>query len=223
MLRFDQAAWIGIFALSSGAAFGAPAATSSPADAGAVNAVWVDHDLAFTYMGFTTHYSCGGMEDKVKYVLKQLGARPGYKVTSSGCVNLSGPEIMPRARVRAALPMEATPELLAQLARDRSTRELAAKVGGKPAASADAATAQFPAVWRTVTFEGTPISDVQDGDCELMEQLLKQVLKPMGVREVAGSSLSCVPHQVPINAVNLKLQVLSPPEQPAKAVTKAKP
>jgi len=45
----------------------------------------------------------------------------------------------------------------------------------------------------------------------------------MGVREVAGSSLSCVPHQVPINAVNLKLQVLSPREEPAKSATKARP
>jgi hypothetical protein len=185
------------------------AGAASAADNAAVNAVWVDKDLSFTYMGFTSHYSCGGIQDKVAYVMKQLGARPGYKVTVAGCLNGSGPEIMPRVRVRAALPREATPEVLAELARDRSTRELAARAQGKPAAAADEATAQFPATWRTVTFEGTPISEVQDGDCELMEQLTREVLLPMGVREVKGSKLDCVPHQVPLNAVNLKLQVLA--------------
>jgi hypothetical protein len=68
-----------------------------------------------------------------------------------------------------------------------------------------------------VTFEGTPISDIQDGDCELMQQLIRNVLQPMGVREIAGSRLNCVPHQVPINAVSVKLQVLSPPQAAAPA------
>jgi hypothetical protein len=191
------------------------AGVASAADSAAVNAVWVDKDLAFTYMGFTSHYSCGGIQDKVAYVMKQLGARPGFKVTTSGCVNMNGPEIMPRVRVRAALPRAATPEVLAELARERSTRELAARAqGNKPAAAAAEATVQFPATWRTVTFEGTPSSEVQDGDCELMEQLMRQVLLPMGVREVNGSRLNCVPHQLPLNAVNLQLQVLAAQQVP---------
>jgi hypothetical protein len=188
---------------------------ASAADNATVDAVWVDKDLSFTYMGFTSHYSCGGVQDKVAYVMQQLGARPDFKVTVAGCLNeSSGPEIMPRVRVRAALPREATPAVLAELARVRSTRELAAHAQGKPAAAADEATAAFPAAWRTVTFEGTPSSAVQDGDCELMEQLIRQVLVPMGVREVKGSKLDCVPHQVPLNAVNVKLQVLAPTRAP---------
>jgi len=39
----------------------------------------------------------------------------------------------------------------------------------------------------------------------------------MGVREIAGSRLNCVPYQVPINAVSVKLQVLSPPQAAAPA------
>ena len=219
MRRSSLAVLVGTLVFACGIARAAGAAASSAADAGTVNAVWVDHDLSFTYMGFTSHYSCTGIEGKVRYVMKQLGARHGYRVTSSGCYNMSGPEIMPRVRVRAALPQEATPELLAQLEKDRSKRELVARTGGKPVASIDEVTAKFPATWRNVKFEGTPLSDVQDGDCELMEQLIRNVLKPMGVREIAGSSLNCVPHQVPINAVNVKLQVLSAPQvdSPAKA------
>ena len=219
MCRSSLAIVVGTLVFACGAARAAGAAAPSAADAGAVNAVWVDHDLSFTYMGFTSHYSCSGIENKVRYVMKQLGARPGYRVTSSGCINMSGPEIMPRVRVRAALPQEATPEVLAQLEKDHSMRELAARAGGKPVAPIEEVTARFPATWRNVTFEGTPMSDVQDGDCELMEQLIRNVLKPMGVREIAGSNLSCVPHQVPLNAVNVKLQVLSAPQvdAPAKA------
>jgi len=212
MRRSSLVILVGTLVLVCGVARAAGAAAASAADAGTVSAVWVDHDLAFTYMGFTSHYSCSGIEGKVSYVMKQLGARPGYKVTSYGCINMNGPEIMPRVRVRAALPQEATPEVLAQLETDRSKRELVARAGGKPVAAIDEVTAKFPATWRNVTFEGTPLSDVQDGDCELMEQLIRNVLKPMGVREIEGSNLNCVPHQVPINAVNVKLQVLSAPQ-----------
>lgn len=212
MRRSSHAVLLGTLVFACGVAHAAAAVAPSAADTGTVNAVWVDHDIAFTYMGFTSHYSCGGIEGKVRYVMKQLGARPGYRVTSSGCINMSGPEIMPRVRVRAALPQEATPEVLAQLEKDRSKQELVARAGGKPVAAVDEVAAKFPATWRNVTFEGTPLSDIQDGDCELMEQLIRNVLKPMGVREIEGSNLNCVPHQVPINAVNVKLQVLSAPQ-----------
>jgi hypothetical protein len=215
MRSSSQAALVGTLFLASGIACGAGASPASAATEETVNAVWVDHDLSFTYTGFTSHYSCGGLEDKVRFVMKQLGARPGLKVSSFGCVNLSGPELMPRVRVKAALPQEATPEVLAQLGKDRSTRELAARASGKTLAAIDDAAARFPATWRTVTFEGTPISDIQDGDCELMEQLIRNVLRPMGVREIAGSRLNCVPHQVPINAVSVRLQVLAPSQTDA--------
>jgi hypothetical protein len=193
----------------------ATAVAASATDPAAGSAVWVEKDLSFTYMGFTSHYSCDGIRDKVRYVMQQVGARPGFKVTVGGCVNMNGPEIMPRVRVRAALPREATPEVLAELARERSRREMAAREqGAAPPPAVDASNAPFAAQWRTLQFRGTPNSDVQDGDCELLEQLVREVLVPMGVREVAGSRLNCVPHQVPIDAVNLKLQVLEPKAPP---------
>jgi hypothetical protein len=219
MRRFDRAAWTAVLIVTSGAAFGGSAPKDDGVDTGPVNAVWVDHDVSFTYTGFTSHYSCSGLESKVEYVLKSLGARPGYKVSASGCTS-SGPELMPHVRIRAALPMAATPEVLAEIEKQRAKNELAARAGGKPVAATDAATAQFPATWHVVKFEGTPMSNVQDGDCELMEQLLDRVLKPMGVREVKGSGLNCVPNQISMNAVNLKLRVLAGPPAdapPAKA------
>lgn len=212
---------VGAFAVASLlVATGARAVEANGADARPVNAVWVDHDIAFTYSGFTSYYSCDGLEGKIRYVLKELGARPGFKVTSSGCVRSSGPDLMPRVRIRAALPMPATPEVLAQLEKNRATRELAERAGGKRGATQEGAAAQFPATYRIVKFEGTPTSDVQDGDCELMEQLADHVFKPMGVEEIGGSGTNCVPHQISLNGVNMKVRVLQPlPDatQPAKA------
>ena len=81
-----------------------------------VEAVWVEREIFVTYMAFTTYYSCDGLRDKVRWVLKELGARPDFKVTTRGCIRLSGPEVTPGVRIEAALPLEATPEVLAELA-----------------------------------------------------------------------------------------------------------
>jgi hypothetical protein len=189
---------------------GAASPTTTVADVTAVKAVWVDSDLSFSYMGFTTHYSCDGIRDKTKYVLRELGARPDFRVTVSGCVNVTGPEVMPRVRVRAAFAQEATPELLEKLAKAPAPQAPAAKKQAKHAATTADSTKPFPATWRTVQFRGTAVGDLEDGDCEFMDQVTKEVLVPMGVRQVAGSSVNCVPHQIPLNAVDVKLQVLQP-------------
>lgn len=193
-------------------AAGTTAGPAPVAEGTKVNAVWVESDRSLTYMGFTTHYSCDGLEDKVRDILRMLGARPGFKVTSSGCVNLNGPEVMPRVRIKAALPQEASPEVLAALPKPAA--------GAKPQGKQPAADASkpFPATWRTVQFRDSALGDVQDGDCELMDQLIKEVLVPMGVREVPGSSVNCVPHQLTLGAVTVQLRVLqpdAPAERPA--------
>jgi hypothetical protein len=56
---------------------------------------WQEQDIVIDYQGFTTHYSCDGLRDRVRSVLLRLGARPDLTVTSSGCVRLNGPERFP--------------------------------------------------------------------------------------------------------------------------------
>jgi hypothetical protein len=184
------------------AGVGAPDAARAPV----VNAVWVEREFSFAYMGIGTYYSCGGLRNKIEYVLEQLGARPEPRVSVS-CLDGPGPERLPMARIRVAMPAEATPELLAQLEEERSRRELVGRVQNKGAA-VDDATAQFAAERRTVEFDGRRGKRIEDGDCELLDQLLPQVLEPMGVRELPGSSLACVPKQSQFGAVNLKLESL---------------
>jgi len=175
-----------------------------------VNAVWVQRELTFTYMPRTSYYSCDGLRDKVSWLLKQLGARPDFKVVSRGCIKAQGAEVFPGVKIVAAFPAEATPELLASLASEASKRELEARVGGKQAPVAEA-TAQFPARVKRVDLRSSASSSnmLQDGDCELFEQLRDQVFGPLGVKVVADQ-MHCVPRQISLGAVRLSVEVLEP-------------
>ena len=185
------------------------AATSADATP-TVNAVWVQRELTFTYMPLTSYYSCDGLRDKVNWLLKELGARPGFKVVSRGCIEAQGPEVFPGVKIVAAFPAEATPELLASLASEASRRELKAKVAGKSPPVAEG-TAQFPArVKRVDLRSGASSADVlQDGDCELIEQLRDRAFGPLGIKVVADQ-MHCVPRQISIGAVRLSVEVLEP-------------
>lgn len=188
---------------------------ASPADAApaTVGAVWMEREVTLNYMGFTSYYSCEGLRGQVRRILQELGARPGFKVTARNCINLSGPEWTPSVRIVAALPVEATPEVLAELAAGASKRELVAKVQGK---SPDEATAQFPARPKRVEFVSGGMSFLQDGDCELMEQMRDRVFGPLGVK-VVDSSIRCVPRQVSIGSVRMTVEVLEPVPAPNPA------
>jgi len=183
----------------------------APEAAVTVDAVWVEHKVNFTYMPLTSYYSCDGLRDKVRWILRQLGARPGFKVKSRGCMEVQGPELSPGVEIVAAFPAAATPELLEQLAREASQRELAARASGKPDPVAEA-TAQFPARVRRVEFDSgrTAQAELQDGDCELMEQLLRQDVFGKFGAKVVDAQVSCVPRQVTLGAVRMTVDVLEP-------------
>jgi len=189
----------------SGVAASEPGAQPAPM----VNAVWVEQELNFFYAGFTSYYSCDGLEDKIEWLLRELGAKPGFKVQARGCVKLSGPELMPGARIVAAMPFEATPELMAEIASDDSRRALAARARGDAAAVTEA-TAQFPARVRSIEFKSSRTSrGLQDGDCEFMDQAVRQLFPKLGVRVVDGGT-NCVPKQVSLGAVRMTVEVLEP-------------
>jgi hypothetical protein len=189
-----------------------PAAMSQDAgtaEAGpAVDAVWMEREALVTYMAFTSFYSCRGLRDKVTWVLEQLGARPGFSVTTRGCVEVTGPEVMPAVRIVAALPVAATPEVLAELASGAAKRELAARATGK-ALPETGETGRFRAMPRRVEFTSRPGGPLEDGDCELIEQLRDQVMVPLGAK-IIENGVRCTPRQVRPGAVRLTVEVLQP-------------
>jgi hypothetical protein len=189
------------------------AAAASPAPAGEppaatpvpVSAVWVEHEFRFTYAGFGTYYSCAGLSGKVENLLRRLGAREDLRVRQ-GCVDGGGVDLVPSVRITAFMPAEATPERLAprpETAKD----ELVARVQGKPT-GVDAVPVPFQAAWQTVTINGRSDRRINDGDCELLQQLYPQVLAKMGVRMLPGSRLSCSPRMSQNGAVRLRLEAL---------------
>jgi len=211
MQRSWQGAWFATALCALPLLVAAQEAAPAPDAAATVDAVWVEHKVNFTYMPLTSYYSCDGLRDKVRWILRELGARPGFKVTSRGCMEVQGPELFPGVEIVAAFPAAATPELLEQLAREASQRELAARAGGKPDPVAEA-TAQFPARVRRVEFASgrTAQAELQDGDCELMEQLLRHdVFGKFGVK-VVDAKVSCVPRQMTLGAVRMTVDVLEP-------------
>jgi hypothetical protein len=180
-------------------------------DPAVVSAVWIERDVTLHYMGFTSYYSCEGLRGQVRRILQELGARPGFKVTARNCIKQSGPEWTPSVRIVAALPVEATPEVLAEIASDASKREFVARVQGK---SPDDAAAQFPARPKRVEFVSGGMSYLQDGDCELMEQMRDRIFGPLGVK-VIESSIRCVPRQVSIGSIRMTVEVLEPVPTPS--------
>jgi len=188
---------------------GAMSQETGPAEAGpAVDAVWMEREIFMTYMAFTSFYSCRGLRDKVTWVIEQLGARPGFSVTTRGCVEVTGPEVMPAVRIVAALPVAATPEVLAELASGSAKRELAARATGQAPPEAGG-TDRFRAVARRVEFVSRPGGPLEDGDCELIEQLRDHVMVPLGAK-IIESGMRCVPRQVRPGAVRLTVEVLQP-------------
>jgi hypothetical protein len=191
------------------------AAPAAAVDGATMMAVWVQKEVNFAYVGLTSYYSCDGIRDKVRQILKYIGARPDFKVTVRSCINdtgvrrdFGGVERMPWVYITAALPQPATPELLAELAMPDPKRELIARTTGKPSTTAEA-TAQFPARWRRVELVGKPIGPVQWGDCELVDQMAQEAFAQLGAR-IVMNQMACVPRQVTPGGLNLTLEVLQP-------------
>jgi hypothetical protein len=180
-----------ILAGSGGVPARADAPAASPADA--VSAVWVDKQKRYTYMGFTSRYSCDGLRDKIRKTLLMFGAAKDLKVVSLACPNGFGrPTTFPGVSIdmRVLIPAPDT---------------AAAANAPKP----------VPAHWKLVdlTARRDPL-DVA-GDCELIEQIKEQILPLFTTRNVQYQS-TCIPNQLQIGSTQLKAEFLIA-DEPAKS------
>ncbi|MGC1458105.1 MAG: hypothetical protein WA825_07485, partial [Steroidobacteraceae bacterium] len=161
--------------------------------AGAPAAHWVERKLDFTYMGFTTKYSCDGLQDNVRDLLLTLGARKkDLQIQTVGCSRLEGVEPFPglTAKFWVLEPVSA---------------DEAAKGG----ASVVQATR-----WQTVNLVGKGDFRAEQGQCELLEQLKRQALPLFTSRNLNFHS-GCVPYQVTLGDIRFSVDVLRVAPAPA--------
>ena len=215
--RVALAAAVTTFTPNASIATEAPVASGTTTSPERVDAVWVTHSFRFAYFGLTSFYSCDGLRDTARHVLLRAGAREeGLKVrVSCNDTFRTGVEQMPQVRIEADFPTPATPELLERL-RDDPKRQLTARVRGETQ-QAQAGLVPFVAERRTVVFDGTGDRRIDDGDCELLDHLVRHVFAPLGLSSAAGSRLNCPPRTVALGAVNLRLETLQQVPDPDAA------
>jgi len=141
-------------------------------------AVWKNQELTFTYVGFTSHYSCEGLRDKIEDTLLALGAGHDTAVTPYACSGMGRPELFPRVRIAVST--------------------LTPAADGSPASTVEAR-------WKTVNLGGP--GKLSPGDCELAEQIRDHILPLFTTRNVRAQ-LKCVPHQESAGNIGLTAEVL---------------
>jgi hypothetical protein len=164
------------------AAGGAAAVTAPQAPQAAV---WAPREARFVFMGFTAHYSCDGLGDKVRKALLELGARPDLTVRDVPCSTPFGrPDPFPGVTIKmhVLVPLDAK--------------------------SAPPGAAPVPARWKTVELRLDRDPVFAAGDCELVEQIKQHLLPLFTTRNVDYTS-NCIPNQLMLGT-RLRTDVLVP-------------
>lgn len=223
-----------LFALNAAAAEPAPAADARPAAIAVQPGQWQQHDVTFTYSGFTSKYSCDGLADKVKLLLKAVGARADARVTSYGCsepfgrptefprVRLqfatlapaatAGAALPPRTELRSGAPVAAggAKPVAPPNAYGRVIGREAPRIGTPAAAVAPPAGEAVPGRWQHVKLGRNTPRTLDPGDCELVEQFRDKVLPLFATRDIDDDT-RCVPHQLSGTSVDLEVEVFTAP------------
>ena len=174
-------AWVGVPSLAAAADAGAPAVEpAAPAEF----AVWTPKEVQFTYMGFTTHYTCDGLRDAVRDMVLQLGARKSdLKVTEQPCSGQPDrPNPFPGVRIKMSVLQPAP----AQLSPDAQVVE---------------------AHWKPVKLPYRETGINAAGQCELLEQFNQKIMPLFTTRNV-DLHATCVPHQLEPLGTKLQAEVL---------------
>jgi hypothetical protein len=157
-----------------------PAAVMADSTEQEVTAVWKAQQVNFEYRGYSTMYSCRSLEDKLEIMLRTVGAREDVRLQSYVCDEQLG---IARFQISMQSPVIASEENIRELTTHDSKDELAARVNGEQLPGAPDLE-RFPAVWKKVSFARDRYMRLERGDCELVEQLRRQILPRMSVHVV---------------------------------------
>ncbi len=157
----------------------APAVTGDTASQGYA---WKHHHVRVDFMGFTSAYTCDGIEGKVRDILRYLGARKDVTVQAHGCPR--GPNSL---------------EHMIWLIIDFNA--LAPAPDGT--AEADLVHAQ----WTPIKIDSQHPFFMGQGDCELLDALKAVVTTNFPARSFAYNT-NCAPYQVSLIDFRIQGEVL---------------
>ena len=161
----------------------AATAGAAAADSAASPAQWHKQTLKFDYTGFTSLYSCSGLEGKVRDILLAFGARNDAKVRATGCNEGSG-----------------QPSKFAWV-----TAEFSSLAPAADPAAADV----VKAGWAKVQLAPNRPSFMGEGECELVEQIHELLQKGFALRNTEYRT-ACMPHHVSMADYSVSTEVLKP-------------
>lgn len=179
-----------------------------------VQAIWKHHEIVFAYQSFTTFYSCDSLERKIKRILGAVGAGRNLMLRTKGCFHAHEIARFPSVQITVVSAVEATPEALADRDRNRSTRELVARVRGE-SEELRQAEEQFAGQWREVPLSRGKLF-LDPGDCELIDQLKDRVFPQLGVR-VVQDEVRCTSNQMALSQPKLVVEALFEMPKPDEA------
>jgi len=151
-----------------------------------VEAVWRVQSLDFAYRGYTTAYSCSSLRQRVGNILKTLGARDTLTIRTWDCAD---PSYSARLQITVSTPVEATPENVRALTTYDGKAELLARVRHEELDTPEDIE-RFPAVWKTISFAREKALDLDPADCELVQQLRRDVFPRLSIR-IVRDNLHC--------------------------------
>ena len=186
---FSRVLCISAISLSVTLSSSAVARTPEPESSNAmqiVAAVWKVQSLSFAYSGYATVYSCDSLLDKVRDILQVLGARETLRIRSWGCTDMVNHG---RMEITLESPVEATPENIEALTTHDSTQQLVARVRNERLDRAEELP-RFPATWKTISMSREKQLKLGPSDCELVEQLRRDVFPRLSIR-VERDRLRC--------------------------------
>jgi len=149
-----------------------PAASPAPV-------TWRHQTADFNYVGFTTLYTCSGLEDQVRRMLIYLGARADLKVRASGCLRIDEPSHNAWVKVEFDVPVPA-----------------------EKGASGDAL-----AQWNAVALSARSPHFMGSGDCELVQSMQALVTRYFDLHDL-NYRANCFPHTVSVNDFSLTAEAL---------------
>lgn len=187
----------------------APAAVMANSSDEAVTAVWKAQQVNFEYRGYSTTYSCRSLEEKLQIILRSVGAHESVRLQSYICDQQLG---IARFQISMQSPVIASEENIRELTTHDSKDQLVARVkGGQLPGPADLE--RFPAVWKKVSFARDRDMRLERGDCELVQQLRRQILPHMSV-QIVKDNISCSSAFGNITAPRLTVSALVQVKEP---------